>query len=324
MKTQTLLRSIFGTAFIAVLLFVVSCDAANNPSALVGRWVGVSAGKDEGVVLELLSDGTGVVSKDTKGSGGYAITWKTEKDRFYITFSGQAQAESYKLQGSVLTFTEDDGKISEYMKCKKDCKEAVAEYAKAEAKAKADKTAAALKAIKKSSFTDSRDGKTYKTVKLDNQTWMAENLNYNADGSKCYENQESNCQKYGRLYNWETAKLACPKSWHLPSDAEWQTLVNLAGGDKVAGNVLKASSGWNSNKGKSGNGVDAAGFSALPGGIGKPDDGGFDYVGSIGIWWSSEGDSALAYGRSMGSHHESVFYDYNDKDSLFSVRCVQD
>jgi uncharacterized protein (TIGR02145 family) len=149
---------------------------------------------------------------------------------------------------------------------------------------------------------------------------MGENLNYNANGSKCYNNSESNCQKYGRLYNWSTAKSACPRGWHLPSDVEWTRLTDFIGGSSTAGTMLKAASGWNSN----GNGTDEYGFSALPGGSGYSD-GSFGNVGDFGPWWSATEDNAsYAWGRSMGYYSASVYRYYHVKSNYLSVRCVQD
>jgi uncharacterized protein (TIGR02145 family) len=180
---------------------------------------------------------------------------------------------------------------------------------------------------------DDRDGKKYRIVKIGEQTWMAENLNYNAKSSKCYEDNTLYCNKYGRLYNWKTAMKACPKGWHLPSNAEWDRLLHFVDGtsgtaspynSKTAGKLLKATSGWNDDKGKSGNGTDKYGFSALPGGVGYSS-GSFDYAGNYGDWWSSTEYGAYnANGQYMYYGYGSVYWGYYAKYSLHSVRCLQD
>jgi len=179
-------------------------------------------------------------------------------------------------------------------------------------------------AQQKGTFTDTRDGKTYKTVKIGEQVWLAENMNYNASGSKCYDNKPTNCDKYGRLYNWETAMKACPKGWHLQNKTEWEVLSETVGGEKTAGKYLKAINGWNEHNGKLGNGVDAYGFSILPGGIGNFN-GGFDYAGIYGIWWSSsEYSGDYAYYEGINNIYENIHRHYGDKRRLYSVRCIKD
>jgi uncharacterized protein (TIGR02145 family) len=160
-------------------------------------------------------------------------------------------------------------------------------------------------------------GKTYRTVQIGGQRWMAENLDYNASGSKCYDNDPANCVKYGRLYNWAAAKAVCPDGWHLSSDAEWETLTDYVGGRGTAGTKLKSTSGWSND----GNGTDDYGFSALPGGYGYSN----GTVGGYGEWWSATEDGAdHANTWSMDYLYVSVGYGSFPKDYLFSVRCLQD
>jgi len=167
-------------------------------------------------------------------------------------------------------------------------------------------------------LVDSRNGKRYKTVRVGSKMWMAKNLDYNVSGSKCYDNNPTNCDKYGRLYNWPTAKSVCPTGFHLPSDDEWTMLTDYVGGEDIAGTKLKSTTGWNGWRGVPA-GSDNYGFSALPGG------GSSGGSGNIGYWWSAtESGVGNAWGRGMRYNGADVYRNSNDKMNLFSVRCVAD
>jgi len=187
--------------------------------------------------------------------------------------------------------------------------------------------------VQKKTFTDSRDGQKYEIVKIGKQTWMAENLNYNASGSECYDNDPANCQECGKLYNWAKAKEVCPKGWHLPNNKEWDALTTAVGGKQTAGKLLKATSGWNSYNGESGNGTDAYSFNALPCGYGFFN-GESGNAGYEGYWWSSDNYydkrqplfNAKYYRYMDGSYEVVEKWDAYIHNSaiLFSVRCLKD
>jgi len=205
-------------------------------------------------------------------------------------------------------------------------------------------------------FTDPRDGKKYKTVKIGNQTWMAQNIDYHGEDGflgLCYGDEPQkkirkpeNCKKYGRLYDWDEAIKACPKGWHLPSDKEWQTLVDFAGGDDVAGKKLKAKNLWKEYdfsekspkspkcKWTSEDKVtkhdkcttDEYGFSALPGGDGNSGGGSYN-AGIYGNYWSASESEYSSYSAQywrMSYSSEGAYLGYDGKYGLLSVRCVQD
>ena len=170
------------------------------------------------------------------------------------------------------------------------------------------------------SLTDTRDGQTYKTVTIGTQTWMAENLNYKTTNSFCYEDNASNCTKYGRLYTWDAAMEACPSGWHLPDTTEWNMLVSVAGG-WYEGGKLKSTNDWYHSE----DNTDDFGFSVLPAGhwskVGK-----YALRNNDAYFWSStiatSSDEALDFhlSNSVGMEIEV----YVKKETRNSVRCVKD
>lgn len=175
--------------------------------------------------------------------------------------------------------------------------------------------------LESGTFTDARDNKTYKTTKIGDKTWMADNLNYQtSDGSWCYDGGNKYCEKYGRLYDWNTAVGVCPSGWHLPSRAEWSDLIAASGGFSTAGKALKSFTGWSGY----GGGVDTYNFWALPGGK-RDADGVFAEVGIYGLWWSAtEYDDSNALLAIMCTKNDSANVKWSGKAYGVSVRCIND
>jgi uncharacterized protein (TIGR02145 family) len=170
-------------------------------------------------------------------------------------------------------------------------------------------------------FIDSRDGQKYRVVNIGGRIWMAQNLNYQPQtgNSWCYGNNNSNGNKYGRLYDWETAKSVPPAGWHLPTRQDWDELIEAVGGN-MAGKALKSITDWYNG----GGGMDIYEFSALPGGSRSSDDKYFN-VNGHGCWWTStEKDDKFAYRKHMVYSHDNVDDSIDRKDYGFSVRCVKD
>jgi uncharacterized protein (TIGR02145 family) len=173
-------------------------------------------------------------------------------------------------------------------------------------------------------FTDSRDGKTYPLVKIGDQIWFAQNLNYTGDSAKCYNNESDSCAKYGRLYDSLSAQTACPNGSHLPTDAEWKTLemelgmsetdVELTGyrGTDQATKLLEGGS---------------SGFNAKYSGIYNPSSG-YVSVGTSTVFWTSTISSNLNkyYTRNFRTSSPGQISRNNTtfNGSKFCVRCLKD
>ena len=135
------------------------------------------------------------------------------------------------------------------------------------------------------SYTDPRDGKIYKTVKIGDQWIMAENLAYKPDQGNfwAYDNDSGNVAIYGYLYDWETAKNVAPEGWHLPTRAEWIIFRKSLGGRNFTFNKAGGSSTTVYNKMVSGG---SSGFNALFGGICYENGKKCMQLGELGDFWS--------------------------------------
>lgn len=203
-------------------------------------------------------------------------------------------------------------------------------------------------------LTDERDGQTYKTVKIGDQWWMAQNLNFaylqptsELDSSSfCYNGSSGNCEKYGRLYLWSAAmdsagvygekgkgcgdgkvcsrpsgsvQGVCPKGWHLPDSTDWSTLFAAVGGRSFSGKSLKSTSGW-----KRDSSTNAFGFSVLPAGLKQTEDWYaymdiYSYISS-----SMEQDSGWVRSAYFDYTRDGVSYQSVAKNNGASVRCLKD
>lgn len=187
---------------------------------------------------------------------------------------------------------------------------------------KEDTTVAEFEFAAAEDLVDSRDGQMYKTLQIGEQVWMAENLRFDAgEGSYCYDDNEENCVEFGRLYTWKTAmgdteeegsQGVCPEGWHIPSNADWDKLIETVGGE-TAGALFKEDGqlGFNGNL--------TGGRMALP-------DGGHKYIkeGTDVCFWSSESDSTGAFDRNLNNQDDNISKRRYPKDYGFCVRCIKD
>jgi len=189
------------------------------------------------------------------------------------------------------------------------------------------------------------DGQVYHTVEIGNQCWFKENLNigekiYGSQNQQnnstvekyCYNDSESNCDEYGGLYRWdeamqyvtnEGAKGICPEGWHIPTDDEWDVLVNFLGGSGVAGGKMKetGTAHWNSPNTDATN---SSGFTGLAGGGHNFFSSSFYDLGYYGnILSSSDVDASHAWTRRLYYDANDVFRTSQYKTEGFSVRCLQ-
>jgi uncharacterized protein (TIGR02145 family) len=220
------------------------------------------------------------------------------------------------------------------------------EIAKREAEQKAAaKLQAERKAARAAVQADIDRNYAYKSVQIGSQTWMAENLrtstykngepielvtdnndwkNLNTGAYCSYDNTINNAGVYGYLYNWYAVsdpRGLCPNGWHVPSNNEWQQLIDYLNGDEMAGGKLKSTKLW---KSPNTDANDITGFSGIPGGC-RHYSGTSYYMTEYGYWWSATPESTyISWYYRLSYYGGSVYrYGFSKRDGL-SIRCLKD
>lgn len=172
---------------------------------------------------------------------------------------------------------------------------------------------------------DSRNGQTYNIVRIGNQVWMAENLNYYTSSGSWYYNYDSisYAETYGRLYDWETAQNVCPAGWHLSWYLDWSELIDYLGDSQTAGGKIKET-GYDHWDPPNTGATNITGFTALP--AGKKDfEGGFYHMGYYAKFWTpAQFDEGWGRTFEVRSDSERLFGGTTSNQTAFSVRCVMD
>ena len=170
-------------------------------------------------------------------------------------------------------------------------------------------------------LTDRRDGVVYRCIKMaDNRWWMGENLRYDIEGSVFYDNDSTNLEIYGRLYDWDSSKDYVPEGWSLPTNAEWTALRDSLGGQLLAGGKMKQTGTllW---KSPNTDATNSSKFNGLPGGCSCRTFGNLLYIskGKYSHWWSAESYNCWHLYNTLANLGGPIKY---PNDYTSSVRCI--
>ncbi|MDO6597986.1 FISUMP domain-containing protein [Oceanihabitans sp. 2_MG-2023] len=199
-------------------------------------------------------------------------------------------------------------------------------------------------------ITDSRDGQVYDIVKIGDQTWFAENLNYAGNIEEvtstsvwsaiynngnyteqpawCYYNNDATFEDiFGKLYNWYAINTVeiCPSGWRVPTVADWTTLGDYLGGEMVAGGKMKTTTFWNyPNTGAD----NSSGFNALPSGYRSREgfNGDFQNFGDIGLWWSAtvtNSNSNYSFSYNLDFERARLLLESTENTVGLACRCIK-